>query len=252
MYGFMTLQSHGRRESRESNELPTYFRSDHRHLHHHGARAWRCLVLGHTRACGLETRGDGTAWSALGLPLVWANVAITTGSEICGASYTTDSRADVSGDQKPARGVSAMTNLTAPSSGEAEKGSSAMTSPKLTLVFLVLMSICAAVVYTVEDVAVWVEEPENKAIRIFHVRQLLAYQNSLIYPPIYPFLESNNPMRQFTPLGSEVAPRVWEIPGISSMNVGRYYVLVEKGGAFTWEEIISSVTKAIVDVLGEE
>jgi hypothetical protein len=122
-----------------------------------------------------------------------------------------------------------------------------MTSPKLTLVLLVLMWLCAAVVYTVEDVAVWVEEPENKAVRIFHVRHLLAYQNSLIYPLLFPYKDG-----QLTPLGMGVAERVWALPGNSSMNMGRYYVLVEKGGAFTWDEMIPAVTKAIVDVLGEE
>jgi hypothetical protein len=122
-----------------------------------------------------------------------------------------------------------------------------MTSPKLTLVLLVLMSLCVAVVYTAADGAVWVEEPENKAIRIFHVRHLLADSNSLIYPPISPAAD-----QMLRPLGREVARHVWELNGISSMNIGRYYVLVEKGGAFTWDEMISSVTKAIVGVLGEE
>jgi hypothetical protein len=120
-----------------------------------------------------------------------------------------------------------------------------MTSPKLTLVLLLLMALCATVVYTVEDVAVWVEKPENPAVHIFHVRRLLAYQNSLIYhPPLFPEKDG-----QLTPLGMSVAERVWELPGISSMNMGRYYVLVEKGGAFTWDEMISSVTKILEDTL---
>jgi hypothetical protein len=119
-----------------------------------------------------------------------------------------------------------------------------MTSPKLMLVLLLFMLLGAAVVYTAEDVAVWVEEPENKSIRIFHVRHLLADSNSLIYPPISPAAD-----QMLRPLGREVARQVWELPGNASMNVGRYYIMVEKGGAFTWDEMISSVTKVLDDTM---
>jgi hypothetical protein len=119
-----------------------------------------------------------------------------------------------------------------------------MTSPKWTLVLLLCMSLCAAVVYTSEDVAVWVEEPPNQSVRIFHVRHLLADSNSLIYPPLSP-----DDDRMLRPLGRQVARQVWELPGNSSMNIGRYYVLVEKGGAFTWDEMIPAVTKILEDTL---
>jgi hypothetical protein len=119
-----------------------------------------------------------------------------------------------------------------------------MTSMRSTLALLVLMSLCAAVVYTAEDVVVWVEAPENTAVRVFHVRRLLAHQNSLVYPSLSPYFEG-----QLTPLGVDVARHVWAIPGIASMNIGRYYVLVEKAGAFTWEEIIPFVTKVVEETL---
>jgi hypothetical protein len=125
-----------------------------------------------------------------------------------------------------------------------ERRRSAMISFRSAVALMVLMVLGAAVVYTAEDVVVWVEEPENKSVRIFHVRQLLAESNSLFYPPL-----SLADDLMFRPLGREVARQVWELPGISSMNIGRYYVLVEKGGAFTWDEMISSVTKVLDDTM---